>query len=512
MSGVPARPATPNPAHVSATGRKGMISTSHPAASAAGQAVLRKGGSAIDAYIAAAAVQTVVEPTMTTLAGGLAVTVYDPQTRQSGLVAGMVGLPAGEPGNLDAKGHLSGRTVPVPGWVRGAHAAWKRWGRLSWAELFADAIVAAREGFVADQLLWGWTFEYRMAAGRYQEGRDTWFPGGYQFRVGEVLRQPALAGTLEQLAEQGPDYFYEGDFAKKYVDTARRHGGRITLDDLAASAAIEMPALPSLPTAGGYEIHTVGALYGVLLSLSSLIETDDLYTRMRIMQEAWAYGLDEIPDFFSDPTVSIEETLAAVSPEAAEKLVPRVLHGKPRPFDAMSMGTNAIVVVDEQGQIAHGTHSSSSPAFGIGLLTDGVIMPRPATLFAAALMKVPVGWGTSLLAIRDGKPAWVAGSPAISAVENVFQNSVNVLHRGMTPAESVNQPMFGASIAPSTLPMVEASFGDTVLDDLERRGIGITRVSPWELEMGSCQGIAIGEDGTLHGVADPRRIGQALGH
>ncbi|MFI6505074.1 gamma-glutamyltransferase [Nonomuraea typhae] len=489
-----------------------MISTSHPAASAAGQAVLRKGGSAVDAYIAAAAVQAVVEPTMTTLAGGLHVVAYDPQTRQSGLAVGMSTLPAAEPGNLDAKGHLSGRTVPVPGWVRGAQAAWKKWGRLSWAELFTDAIVAARDGFVADQLLWAWTLEYRTAAGRYPEGREVWFPDGRMFCVGDLLRQPALAGTLEQLAEQGPEYFYEGDFAKKYVETARRHGGRITLDDMAAATAIEIPALPSLPTAGGYELHTIGSLYGVLLSLSSLIETDDLYTRMRIMQEAWAYGLDEIPDFFTDPSVPIEETYSAVSPEAAEKLVPRVIHGKPRPFNSISVGTNAIVVVDEQGQIAHGTHSSTSPAFGIGLMTDGVIMPRPTTLFRAALMKMPVGWGTSLLAIRDGKPAWVAGSPGISALENVFQNSVNVLNRGMTPAESLEQPMFGAAVAPSTFSMVEIGHGDTVLEDLERRGVEFTRVSPWELAMGSCQGIAIGEDGTLHGVADPRRNGQALGY
>ncbi|MFI6541218.1 gamma-glutamyltransferase [Nonomuraea sp. NPDC050547] len=511
MSGVPARPARPDPEHMSATGGKGMISTSHPAASSAGVAVLRRGGSAVDAYLAAAAVQTVVEPTMTTLAGGLSVTVYDPDTRQSLVIAGMAGLPAGEKGDLDAGARLSGRTVVPPGWVRGAHAAWSRFGRLSWAELFADAVVAAREGFVADPLLWGWAFAYRMAAGRYQEGYDTWFPGGHLFRAGEVLRQPALARTIEQLAEQGPEYFHEGEFAKRYVETARLHGGRITLDDMAAAGAVEMP-LPPLPTAGGYELHTVGALYPLLLSLSSLIETDDLYTRMRVFEEVWAYGLDEIPDPFTDPTVPIEDTLRAISPEAAERLVPRVVHGKPRPFDSMNGGTNAIVVVDERGMIAHGTHSSSSTAFGVGLMTDGVIMPRPITLFADPWVKIPVGWGTSLLAMRDGKPAYVAGSPAISAVQNVYQNSVNVLQRGMTALESVNQPLFGASVYPSRRPMVESSFGDVVLAEVERRGVGITRVSPWELEMGSCQAIAFGEDGTLHGVADPRRLGSAAGY
>ncbi|MFI9557137.1 gamma-glutamyltransferase [Nonomuraea endophytica] len=507
MTGVPARPARPDPEHVSATGRRGMISTSHPAASAAGLAVLRRGGGAVDAYVAAAAVQTVVEPTMTTLAGGFSVTVYDPDTRQSRLVAGMGGLPAAEKGDLDDGARLSGRTVVPPGWVSGAHAAWARWGRLSWAELFADAVVAAREGFVADQLLWGWAFAFRMAAGRYQEGYETWFPGGHLFRVGEVLRQPALARTIERLAEQGPEYFYEGEFAKRYVETARQHGGLITLDDMEAVRAVEIP-VQSLPTATGHELHTIGVLHPLLLSLSSLVGTDDLYSRMRIVEEVWAYGLDEIPDVFASP----EAARTAVSPEAAERLVPRVVHGKPRPFDPMNAGTNAIVVVDERGMIAHGTHSSSSTAFGVGLMTDGVIMPRPITLFADPWVKIPVGWGTSLLATRDGKPVYVAGSPSISAVQNVYQNAVNVLQRGMTALESVNQPLFGASVYPSRRPIVEASFGEAVLDEVERRGLGITRVSPWELEIGSCQAIAFGDDGSLHGVADPRRIGQAVGY
>ncbi|MEV0389350.1 gamma-glutamyltransferase, partial [Nonomuraea sp. NPDC050643] len=130
MTPVPARPSRPNPAHVAAQGRNGMISTSHPAATQAGLAALRRGGSAVDAYLAAAAVQTVVEPTMTTLAGGLVVTVYDPATGRSRAMAGVGVQPAAEDGDLDEAARRSGRTVVTPGWVRGAHAAWQEWGRL----------------------------------------------------------------------------------------------------------------------------------------------------------------------------------------------------------------------------------------------------------------------------------------------------------------------------------------------------------------------------------------------
>ncbi|WP_433512279.1 gamma-glutamyltransferase [Nonomuraea sp. CA-143628] len=510
MSEVPARPSRPDPEHVAATGRRGMISTSHPAATRAGVAALEAGGSAVDAYLAAAAVQTVVEPTMTTLAGTMLISVYDPATGQSRFLSHLGTKPAAEDGDLDEAARLSGRTVVTPGWVRGAHAAWERWGRLGWAELFGDALRAAREGFVVDQLLWGWAFEYRTVAGRYAAGREVWFPGGRMFGVGEVLRQPALARTIEQLAEQGPDYFYEGEFARRYVETARAAGGRITLDDMAAAELVDTPLAP-LPVAGGYELHTSGPLYALMLSLAHLAGPDDrLYRMMRIVEESWHHGLTWNASGFR--LAASGEMADRVSPEAAEQLLKQVVEGPPRPFDAMNMGTNAIVAADESGMIAHGTHSATSTPFGVGLMVDGVIVPRPIFLCADPVVPIPVGWSTSLLALRDGRPVFAAASPSISALQNVFQNSVNVLQRGMSPAESVHQPMFGASHYPSRRPMIEATVGEEAIAEVERRGLGVTRVSPWEPEMGSCQAIAFSEDGVLHGVADPRRLGRAAGH
>ncbi|MEV0391472.1 hypothetical protein, partial [Nonomuraea sp. NPDC050643] len=297
-------------------------------------------------------------------------------------------------------------------------------------------------------------------------------------------------------AEQGPDYFYEGDFARRYVETARAAGGRITLDDLAATKSITLPLTP-LPVAGGYELHTIGPLYALMLSLAHLTG-HSLHRMMRIVEESWHHGL--APGDLD------------VSPEAAEKLAGRVVDGPPRPFDAMNMGTNAIVAADASGMIAYGTHSASSTAFGVGLMVDGVVVPRPITLYASPMVPMPAGWATSLLALRDGRPVLTAASPSISALQNVFQNTVNILQRGMTPQQSVHQPLFGASHHPSRSPMVESTIGEPALTEAENQGLTLTRVSPWEPEMGSCQAIAFTPDGTLHGAADPRRLGQAAGH
>jgi gamma-glutamyltranspeptidase len=514
------RPSRPDPANISATARNAMISTSHPLATEAGLAALRRGGSAVDAYIAAAAVQAVVEPTMTSLGGGLGVMVYDPSTGKSRAMGAAATLPAAEKvSEFGPDDYWSGRTVTAPGWVSGAHAAWKKWGKLKWAELWTDALSCARDGFVVDQLLWGTMWEYRTVPGMFAAGRDVWFPGGRLACVGEELRQPALARTIEQLAEQGADYFYQGAFARNYVDVAKAAGGRLTLDDMAAaqSKVIDIE-LPALALANGDEVHTSGFMFALALNLALIggigkqgrptEDVESLFLLMRIIEESWHHCLALDP--LATPE-TFQRAIAAISPEQAEKLWPKVKSGPPRPFDGINLDTCGIVAVDESGMVAHGTHSTTSTPFGVGLMADGVVIARPAYHFARPVVPLPVGWGTSLLIVRDGRPLFTAASPAGSAVQNVFQNAVNVLEWGMTPGESVQQPMFGAPLYPSQRPMIESTFGDTAIAEIERRGLKTQRVSPWEQEMGSCHSLHV-SDGTIRGAADPRRLGRAAGY
>lgn len=519
MNSVLARPARPRLDDVSARAMHGMISTSHPAATAAGVEALEAGGSAVDAYLTAAAVQTVVEPTMTSLAGTLLITVLDPKTGTSQLVSDMGGLPGTEDARLDDAARWSGRTVMRPGWVRAAHGAWEKWGRLAWADLFAPAERTAREGFEVDPLLWAWIFDKRAVAGSTPEGRQQWFPADRLVGVGERLTLPGLGRTLGRVAAEGPAYVYEGDFAKNYVAAAQRAGGRLTLDDMAEGSVNEI-SLPSLPTAGGYDVQTCGPLLALMLSMAHIggladrelpaRDPETLYLMLRIVEEAWHFGLSLAGPAFRLP--SGDEMAAAVSVETAERLWGQVLEGPPRPHDAMNMGTCAITAVDGDGMVAHGTHSSTSTPFGVGLLVDGVVVPRIATVFANPMVPMPLGWATSMLALRDGNPILAAASPSISALQNIFQNGVNVLERGMSLDDSVGQPMFGAAVHPSRRPMVEATMGEEAFAHLDRRGLAVTRVSPWEPEMGACQAVAFGPQGERHGVADPRRLGRAAGH
>ena len=515
------RPSRPDPASVSATARNAMISTSHPLATEAGLSALRRGGSAVDAYLAAAAVQTVIEPTMTSLGGGLGMTVYEPSTGKSRVMGAAGNLPAAEKGELDDDAYWSGRTVTAPGWVSAAHGAWKKWGKLKWADLWSDALSCAREGFIVDQLLWGTMWEYRTVPGITVQGRDVWYPGGRLVCVGEVLRQPALARTIEQLAEQGPYHIYQGEFAQHYVEAARAAGGLITRDDMAAAPAkvIDLE-LPALHLANGDELHTSGLMYALVLNLASIgnlgkrgrltEDADSLFLSMRIVEETWHHCLSLAQSDVSG-VEAFQRAIAAVSPGEAEELWPKVKSGPPRPFDGMNLDTCGIVAIDESGMVVHGTHSTSGTPFGVGLMVDGVVIARPLYYFARPVVTMPVGWGTSLLVVRNGRPVFTAASPSISAVQNLFQNTMNVLEWGMTPGESVQQPMFGSPLYPSKRPMIETTMGETIISEVERRGLKVKRVSPWEQEMGSCHAIHISGDGTLRGAADPRRLGRVAG-
>jgi gamma-glutamyltranspeptidase/glutathione hydrolase len=514
---VRVRPALPDPAVQFAEARRAMVTTSHPVATEAGLNALRRGGTAVDAYLAAAATQTVVEPTMTSLAGGLGITLFDPASATSRVVGGLGKLPAAEDGDLDEESRWSGRTVVVPGWVCAARAAWEKWGALPWRDLFTDAIACAREGFVVDQLLWGTMWEARRVAGMYEAGREVWFPRGRLVCVGDELRQPALARTLEQLAEDGPAFFYEGDFARDLVATVRAAGGRLTHEDMAAGReAVLDVELPATPLASGHELHGTGFLYATALNLATIgglperaRPTDDpetLYLLLRLFQEAWHHNLA-----LAEGSPPVEEIVAGVSPERVQDLWSLVESGPPRPFDPMNLDTNGIVVVDDAGRIAYGTHSTSSTPFGVGLMVDGVVLARPLYYFANPIVQMPLGWATSLLLLRGGRPVFAAASPSSSAVENLLQNTLNVLAWGLTPAASVQQPRFGAPMYPGRSPMIEATIGDELVEAVERRGLALRRVSPWEQEMGSCHAVQLLEDGTLLGVADPRRLGRAAG-
>lgn len=221
-----------------------VIVASHPLASEAGAEMLKRGGSAVDAAIAAQMVMTLVEPQSSGIGGGLFLLHYDPRTRAIENYDGRETAPASVTPNLflgaDGKplgfieAAVGGRSVGVPGAVAALWQAHRVHGRLPWADLFAPAIRLAREGFTVSPRL-AKVIGMVPSLDLIPATTAYFKPGGRALAAGDTLKNPALADTLQRIADKGPDGFYKGPVAQAIVDAvthAPRGAVALTLADL----------------------------------------------------------------------------------------------------------------------------------------------------------------------------------------------------------------------------------------------------------------------------------------
>ena len=220
--------------------RNGMAATSQPLATQVAIDVLKKGGNAIDAAIAANAVLGLVEPTGCGIGGDLFAIVWDANTKQ------LYGLNASgrspkslnieyfqEKGlkNVPTYGPLA---VSVPGCVDGWYELHGKFGSTPMKELLAPAIGYAQEGFpVTEVIAAGWAAGGRTL-GKYEEFSKTYLPEGKAPRKGEIFKNPNLASTLQKIAEGGREAYYRGEIARTIGETVKEMGGFLSYEDLAA--------------------------------------------------------------------------------------------------------------------------------------------------------------------------------------------------------------------------------------------------------------------------------------
>jgi gamma-glutamyltranspeptidase / glutathione hydrolase len=219
--------------------RQGIACTSHPLATSAALDVLRKGGSAVDAAIAANAVLGVVEPHVNGIGGDLYAIVYEAKTGKLHGLNGSGRSPYSLPiDTFRSRGiqfipPLGPLPVSVPGCVDGWFALHEKFGKKPMAEVLTYAIGYAREGFaVADEASHSWQ-RVEAAYGKFPNVRDVYLPNGKAPKRGEIFRNPLLANTLEKIARGGRDVFYKGEIARTMDDFFRKNDGFLSYRDLA---------------------------------------------------------------------------------------------------------------------------------------------------------------------------------------------------------------------------------------------------------------------------------------
>ena len=218
----------------------GMAATSQPLATQVALDILKAGGSAVDAAIAANAALGLMEPTGCGIGGDLFAIVWDAEAEKlfglnaSGRAPQLMTLEYFREHGLDAIPDFGPLTVSVPGAVDGWFNLHARFGRLPMSQILAPAIAYARDGFPVSQ-----TIAHAMASdaayiGDYPGFAETYMTDGRMPAKGELFRNPRLAKTYEMLAKQGRDAFYEGDIAKKIDAYMSENGGLLRYADLAA--------------------------------------------------------------------------------------------------------------------------------------------------------------------------------------------------------------------------------------------------------------------------------------
>ena len=221
----------------------GIVATSQVAASQAGARILERGGSAVDAGIAANAVLNVMEPNSNGMGGDLFAIYWDAKTgRLYGLNASGWAPHALTIEHLRARGITSMPqagidSVTVPGVVDGWTKLHQRWGRLKWSDLFQPAILYADHGFPVSEITGDWWQGTARGLQANPESTRVFLPGGKAPEIGEVFRNPDVAHAFRLIAQQGEAAFYKGEIAKAILRTSDALGGTMTADDLASYSA-----------------------------------------------------------------------------------------------------------------------------------------------------------------------------------------------------------------------------------------------------------------------------------
>jgi gamma-glutamyltranspeptidase/glutathione hydrolase len=386
-----------------------MVAAAHPLAVDAGLEVLRHGGTAVDAAIAVQMVLGVVEPQASGLGGGGFMLHYDGATGVLTAYDGRETAPAGATPAmfLDHDGKplglreavVSGISVGVPGALAMLELAHKEHGKLAWNELFKPAIAVAREGFPVSSRLAAWLQRIPLLRNE-PEIRATYFnDDSSPKKIGEQVKNPALAETMQSIADQGVQAFYQGAIAAEMVERVHNHvrPGTLSLADLANYRPIKREAV-----CGPYRAWVICGMPppssgGIaVLQVLELIEPFDIWRDppnslrvIHLIAEASRLAFADRDRYVADPAFVPVPVAGLLSPAyiAERRLMISPDHsmgkvGPGVPPGYVERGTSHISIVDSRGDAVSFTTTIEAP-FGAEIMLRGFLLNNELTDFSA---------------------------------------------------------------------------------------------------------------------------------
>jgi len=532
-----------------------MMVSANPLASRAGEAMLLRGGSVVDAAIATQLVLNLVEPQSSGIGGGAFMVVYSAADGQIRTYDSRETAPAaarpdrflrdGKPLPFEQAVN-SGLSVGTPGLLRGLELAHRQQGRLPWRSLFQPAIDLATQGFAVSPRLHALLAQSQAAlAAQPAAARYFYGPDGQPWPVGHVLKNPDYAQVLRRVADKGADAFYHGDIAHDIVAAVRAHAkpGDLSVADLAGYRARVRDAVcgdyrgyrlcgAPPPSSGPL---TVLQMLGILQHFPMARLGPRSVEAAHYFAEAGRLAYADRGFYVGDPEFVQVPVQAMLQPayldgRAAlihpDRSLGTALPGDPAGLlarrardDALELpSTTHVVVADAQGNVLSMTNSIES-AFGSKIFVRGFLLNNELTDFSLSFKdpegrlvanrvqpgKRPRSSMSPMIVFRDGEPYMAVGSPGGSAIINyVAKTLVGVLDWKLDIQQAIALPNLGSRNQATELER------GTALQDLAPalRGMGHD-VKMVDFPSG-LQGIVI-DQGRLVGGADPRREGLVLG-
>lgn len=526
-----------------AVGTQGVVSTGRSEATQIGVDILKAGGNAIDAAVAIGFALGVCEQQSSGIGGGGFMMVRFAQTGeivfidfrdQSAAGASLDMWTIDENGTVvNQENKIGGKAVAVPGEVKGMLYALDTYGTLSRQEVMAPAIVLAEEGFTVSDITsrdikdaYGTIIQFDATAQLYLD------ENGFPYEPGDTIQNPDLAATLRTIAEEGESAFYTGPIAQKIVDAVQAEGGCLTMEDM-ANYQIHV-GQPVHGTYRGYDVYSSNLPSSggsIIIEILNILENFDVGSMdpegpeyFHLLSEAFKLGFADRTKYMGDPAYVDVPVSGITSKEYAAQLAASIdpehsqtyEAGDPWPFESES--TTHYSIMDAEGNMVavtktvDATFASGLVAAGTGILLNDTLYDfstDPDSPNVVAGNKRPLSSMSPTLILKDGEHFLTLGAPGTTRIiTGVAQVISKVIDHGMGIQEAIDAVR------------MHDDFGTLILEDRVSQETKDTLTAMGhELETGEVwftfpcvQACMKEKDGTLHGAADPRRDGQAMGY
>lgn len=553
-----------------------MVVSSQHLASQVGNDILQKGGNAIDAAVAVGYAQAVVNACCGNIGGGGFMTIHLADGtntfinfRETAPSSASKNMYLDKDGNLIKDASLYGYLASgVPGTVKGLNSALEKYGTLSRQDVMAPAIKLAREGYILTRAD---TDVLETTTERFKQDPESakifLKPDGTPWQPGDRLIQTDLANTLELIASQGSDAFYQGEIPKKVEEASKQHNGLLTQEDFANFTITETKPITCTyrgyefisappPSSGGVTIcQTLNILEGYDLKSMGFNSAEYVHTLTEAMRHAYM----DRNTFLGDPKFIKNPTEKLLNKAYATEIRQQIKPNEATPSENVQPGiaphespeTTHYSVIDKNGNAVSTTYTINgrfgavviAPGTGFFLnneMDDFTTKVGEKNLYglvqgernSIAPLKRPLSSMSPTIVTKEGKPFLILGSPGGSRIISItLQTALNIIEFGMPPQEAVNSPRIHHQWLPDEVYYEQRGLSKDTLEKLSAMGYKMVEQTPWgaaELIMVGLPGeegvipASSGNDsavsgavreGYLYGSNDVRRpAGKAVGY